>query len=95
MEQRATLVTSQPAEGAPSEALTSKLKEIDNYIVGYKQGYFIGSSDKSTWVGNFEFAPPNTAPYLLGLLSYSEMNGILRNKRRQELPGAFILRQNL
>jgi hypothetical protein len=76
MEQRATLVTSQPAEGAPSEALTSKLKEIDNYIVGYKQGYFIGSSDKSTWVGNFEFAPPNTAPYLLGLLSYSEMNGI-------------------
>lgn len=73
---RAGLITTEPVANATSDVITAKLKEVDNYILSYKQAYFIGKSDTATWVGNFEFAPPAVTPYVVGLLSYSESNGI-------------------
>jgi len=76
IEERAKLVSSPPEPGSPAETLAAKLKEIDTSIKSYKQAYFLGAVDQETWIGNFEFAPPAAAPYVLGLLSYSERNGI-------------------
>lgn len=74
--QRAALVSNQLQQELPADTLAQKLKEFDSYINSYKQNYFVGSSNKNTWIGNFELTPPRTSPYVLGLLTYSETHGI-------------------
>jgi hypothetical protein len=75
LEQRASLVRSEPPPISAPDVLTNKLKELDEYAEGYKQSYFTGVTGKATSTGNFEF-DPSSAPMEQPLFTYSETEGI-------------------
>jgi hypothetical protein len=54
------------SDGLPPETIKLMLKELDDTLASYKNKYFLGTNEETSWSGAFDYTPPASKRFFAG-----------------------------